>query len=500
MNHWIMFPLLIPAVVAPLLILTGRYDEVLSRVFSVGGMVLQLLVAIVLAVQAFGGEIVRYELGNWPEPYGIVLVLDRLAATMLLLAAVIGLLVALVSIDNEDEQGRHFHPLLLLQMLGLNGAFLAGDLFNLFVFFEVMLIAAYGLASHGGGRGRLAASFQFVAINLLGSTLFLIGIGLIYAVTGELNLRELGQRLSAVPEAQRGLLSCGIAVIVAVFSLKSAVFPFHFWLPATYSRSAPVIVALFGVTTKVGIYSLLRFYASVLAGNEACFSPWVLSWVFPAGVVTVVLGALGVVAARGLAALASFAMLSSGGVLAMCVAGFEPERLGAGLYYMVHSTIAGACLFFVVEGVIRRRRDVGDALSSSQPFVRHGLLGAGFFVAAIAVVGMPPLSGFVGKLLVLDSFKNSPWHAASWSTILGTSLIGLVGFARAGSVLFWKTPLLDAESSPNESRRIHTVMTFIAIGILVALLAMMSVFAGVIAENMRITTEQLLSGRVVLDG
>lgn len=491
MNHWIIFPLLIPAVVAPLLILMGRFDQVLARVFSIGAMLLQLFVAGVLLAQTLDGQVFQYDLGNWERPFGIVLVLDRLSATMVLLSTIIGLLISMAAIDDADEQGRHFHALLLFQLMGVNGAFLTGDLFNQFVFFEVMLIASYGLAVHGGGGGRLLGGVQFVTINLAGSTLFLIAVGLIYAVTGGLNLQDLGERLPEVSSSNQALLSCGIALLFAVYGLKAGLIPFHFWLPGTYARSSPLVVALFALTTKVGIYSLIRFQSTVLAGNEEFYSAWATNWILPAGLLTILFGMIGVVASRSLGELASYATLASGGMIAICVGEFEPAKMGAGFYYLVHSTLAGACLFLVGEALVHRRPEQRDLLTSAGPFSGTGLLGSAFIVASIAIIGLPPLSGFIGKLLILNVFRDSNWQVLIWATILGTSLLGLMGFAKAGSELFWKS---TQDFSAPERPKSRTVMTFVAIGSLIVLLLGMTVMAEPMIRAFSITAKQICTG------
>src|SRR5690606_10033553 len=293
MNHALILPILLPAVVGAVLVIAARYDRVLARVFAVASMVLMLAIALGLFVLASGGSVRTYALGAWPAPFGIVLVLARPAALMLLLGAVLGLGVLLYAINGWDERGKHFHPLFQFQLMGINGAFLTGDFFNLFVFFEILLIASYGLMVHGGGGLRVKAGVQYVVTNLVGSSVFLIAAGLMYSVTGTLNMADLAVKVPQVPAADQALLQTGAVLLLLVFAVKAALVPLHFWLPGTYANAPGPVAALFAILTKVGAYSIIRLY--VLAfGADAGDAAWLAApWLLPAGLVTLVLGMTG---------------------------------------------------------------------------------------------------------------------------------------------------------------------------------------------------------------
>jgi len=491
MNHWLILPILLPAMVAPLLALAVRHDLVLARTFSIGSTLLLVILGLFQVGIAADGETRIYALGNWPPPYGIVLVLDRLSAIMLLLTAVLGLCVLLYSINGCDQQGAHFHPLFQFQLMGLNGAFLTGDLFNLFVFFEVLLIASYGLAVHGGGGARMRAGIQYVVVNLVGSSIFLVALGLIYGVTGTLNMADFADRLSSVTAGDEALLYCGIALLMVVFGIKSALVPLHFWLPGTYTNASGPVAALFSIMTKVGAYAIIRIFTLTLGESPAGEGLFAAAWLMAAAAVTLALGMLGVVASRGLGQLASFAALGSMGTLLIAIAGFTPGTQSAALYYLIHSTLGIAALFLLVDAVTIRRPGVGDRLTAAPRFSHRGLIGGMFFVVAIAVLGMPPLSGFIGKLLILDAtteLSGWPWI---WGLILSTSLLGLIGFASAGSVLFWKSDEVPgtAVGSP------PIVLPMIAVGSLVAVLIGLTGMAGTVVDYLDATTEQLFETR-----
>jgi len=497
MNHWLILPILFPAVVAPLLALAVRKDIVLARIFSVGSTVWLLLFGLLLLGMAADGTTRTYALGNWPAPFGIVLVLDRLTAIMLVLTAVLGLFVLLYSINGCDRRGEHFHPLFQFQLMGLNGAFLTGDLFNLFVFFEILLIASYGLMVHGGGGARMRAGIQYVVINLVGSSIFLLALGLIYGVTGTLNMADLAVRVPQIPEGDEALLYTGAVMLLVVFGLKSAIVPFQFWMPGTYANTAGPVAALFAIMTKVGAYSIIRIF-TLAFGESAGDGAWFASvWLMPAAAVTLVLGMIGVVAARSLGQQASFAALGSMGTLLIAVAGFTPMTEAAALYYLIHSTLAIAALFLVIDAVVIRRTGFGDALVSAPRIANVGLIGSMFFLAVIAVIGMPPLSGFLGKLLILDAASHLYGWGVIWGLILSTSVLGLIGFASSGSILFWKSAEEEGQLEPVAA--VPLALPLVVIGSLIGLLLLLTGASGPVMNYLDATAEQLFTPSQYID-
>ena len=494
MNHWIVAPVVLPAVVAPLMALAMRFDIVLARVFSMASAVALLGIALLLLGQAADGGVQAYALGNWPAPFGIVLVLDRLSALMLVLTAALALGVLLYAINGRDRRGAHFHALFQFQLMGLNGAFLTGDFFNLFVFFEVLLIASYGLMLHGGGAARVKAGVQYVAVNLVGSTLFLFAVGLIYAVTGTLNMADLALKVPLVAPGDRALLQTGALLLLMVFGVKAALVPLHFWLPATYANATGPVAALFAVMTKVGAYAIIRFYPLAF-GDLAGESAWLAApWLMPAALLTLVLGTAGIVAARSLGQMVCFAVIASMGTLLTAVALFSPQALSAGLYYLVHSTLAAAALFLVAD-LVRELRQGDDDFVMAPRFAQIGLVGGLFFAAAIAMTGMPPLSGFLGKLLILDSARDAPNATWIWGVILVTSLMAIIGFARGGSMLFWKTTATRA------GRRAAPALALpvVAVGLMLAGTVGLTAFAGPVSRYMDATAQQVFHPGAYID-
>ncbi len=493
--HWIILPVILPAMLAPLIAFVMRYDMPLARTASLAGTVTLLAVALGLAGMAADGTTHVYRLGDWPAPFGIVLVLDRLSALMVLLTAALALIVLIHAITTGwDAKGRHFHALFQFQLMGICGAFLTGDIFNLFVFFEVLLIASYGLMIHSGGKERIRAGLQYVVMNLAGSTLFLFALGTLYASTGTLNIADLAVRIPEIPAEEAALVRVATILLLLVFAVKAALFPVQFWLPATYANAPAPVAALFAIMTKVGAYAILRIHTTAFGPGSPGTEDLAGTWLFPAAIVTIAIGAFGVLGAKRLMPLIAFSVVGSMGTLLVAVAAFSPGATFAALYYMVHSTFAAACLFLIADLVITRRSQ--DSLTPTAPTMQNGLFAALFFAAAIGMAGMPPLSGFLGKLLVLDALRAPGVIGWAWTAILAGSLLTIVGFARAGSAIFWKStamPLPEPVEGappvavPPRATAGELAPTMIA---LVAL-AGLAIFAGPVSSYLEATTTQL---------
>ncbi len=496
MNHWIVAFIVLPGMVAAFLVLALRHDLARQRLVSISSTVALLAIAIGLFVQTGSGVTQAYLLGAWPAPFGIVLVLDRLSAIMILLMAVLALAVVLYASNGWDARGKHFHALFQFQLMGIAGAFLTGDVFNLFVFFEVMLIASYGLMLHGGGERRLRAGFQYVAINLIGSTLFLFAVGLIYATTGTLNMADIAVKAGGIAPGDTALLTTGALLLFLVFAIKSSLAPLHWWLPTTYSAAPAPAAALFAIMTKVGAYSIIRVHGMVFGGDGGAIGDMVSAWILPFALVTLAVGGVGVVATRRLADLIAFSVVWSMGSLLAAVALFDSAGLTAALYYTVHSTLAGAALFLLADLIAQYRGKPGAALVAAPPMARAALLGGLFFAAAIAMAGLPPLSGFIGKLLILDATRASDSAAWIWGIILSTSLFVIIGFSRAGSLLFWKAEAMGEEVAgadvPPEPRGDDRLPAVLAVSGLIAAIAALAFFAGPATSALELAVAQVL--------
>ncbi|GAB4295835.1 MAG: monovalent cation/H+ antiporter subunit D [Thiohalomonadaceae bacterium] len=483
MNHWIIAPLLLPLVAGMLnLLLVARPG--LQRALSVGATAGLLPVTLLLLCFAGDGALGVYPLGNWPAPFGIVLVLDRLSAWLLLLTAVLALLVVLHAVHGDDARGRDFHVLFQLQLLGINGAFLTGDLFNLFVFFEILLIASYGLALHGGGAERTRAGLHYVVLNLIGSALFLIAIGTLYAVTGTLNMADLAVKVAAAPPENTGLLRAAALLLLAVFGLKAALLPLHLWLPALYGHATAPVAALFAIMTKVGVYAILRSYTLIFPAGGPVSD--VGHWLLPLALLTLAAGTVGVLGSQRLRVLVAYLVVVSVGTLLAGIGLFNGGGIGAALYYLPHTTLVSAGLFLLTDLIARQRGIQGDHFVLGPPLAQPTRLGVLFFLAAVAAAGLPPLSGFLGKLLLLQAV--APAQAGwLWSIVLIGSLAGLIALSRAGSRIFWKT-------EGDRSVAGQTPLTHLApAAVLLTMSIAMTVFAAPLIRYTEATAAQLLA-------
>ena len=491
MTHWIITPIVLPALLAPFIVLAARYHIGIQRVFSVVGVLALIVIAFGLAWHTSDGTIMLYKLGAWAAPFGIVLVGDRLSTLMVLLTAVLALCVLLYAIGSGwDNRGRHFHALFQFQLMGIMGAFLTGDLFNLFVFFEVLLIASYGLMIHAGGDARLRAGVQYVLFNLIGSTLFLFALGSIYAETGTLNMADLAQRVTLISADQTVGIRVAAVLLLLVFAIKAATVPLHFWLPSSYAEAPGPVAALFAIMTKVGAYAIIRVYTMIFPPELEVTSGLHDVWLLPAALLSLAIGMIGVLAAKKLDRLVAFSVIGSMGMVMVSISLFTPESIAAALYYIVHSTLAAGALFLICDLVRTGRSNVD--LTPQSPMAGTACTAALFFAGAIAMAGLPPLSGFLGKLLVLDASFNTKLGAWIWVIVLGSSLVSIVGFARAGSVLFWKAHgVLPDDTEPKVKP--PAIMSYVAVGILIALLAAHTVFAGVVHGYTKTMATQLFA-------
>lgn len=448
MDHLLVLPVVVPALLAAVLFTEGGNGTRFARGASLSGTAVLLVVALLLFERAAGGGIEVYSLGNWPAPFGIVLVLDRLSALLLVLTAVVALAALAYAVHGWDTRGRHFHALFQLQLMGINGAFLTGDLFNLFVFFEVLLIASYCLLVHGLGKPRLRAGVHYVVINLGGSTFFLIAIGLLYSVTGTLNMAHLAGRIAAASPEDIALVKASGLILFGVFGIKAAAFPLYFWLPAAYASACAPVAALFSLMTKVGVYAIVR--VSTLVFGDGPFADPLQPWLPAVAMATLMLGSVGALGAESLARLVAYLTVASVGTMLIAVGLGTPGGLAAAIFYLTHSTLVIAALFLLVEILARQRGPLGDEIRPGPMLRTPTLIGLLFFIGAATAAGLPPSSGFFGKLMVLRSAQDLPLTAWTWSTVLLGGFAALIGCSRAGSMLVWSTasraPIPDAHA------------------------------------------------------
>ncbi|MCE2943538.1 MAG: monovalent cation/H+ antiporter subunit D [Xanthomonadaceae bacterium] len=444
--HLPVLPVVLPLLTAAALLLLLRAPLEWKRVLSLVSTVLLGVVVLGLGIGVEHAGLLVYQVGNWPSFAGIVLLADRLAVLMLVLLVLLALASQLYAAGSDDDRrGPHFHALFQFQLMGLCGAFLTHDLFNLFVFFEVLLAASYGLLLHGQGGERLRQGLHYVVLNLVASALFLFAVGVLYAALGSLNLADLSARVAAMPAESQPLVMAGAVLLVLVFALKAALLPLYFWLPRTYASASAPAAILFAIMTKLGVYAVVRVY--VLVFGAAAFTGALQAGLFWAGAGTTLLAALGALAATQLRGLLGYLVVGSAGVLFMALGLGSLPALAAALYYLAHSTLAMAA-FFLLADWVRRHRDGGDGLSRVGVTLRAGLLGGLFAVLAIAAAGLPPLGGFLGKSLLLANTAPAGPGVVLWTLVLVASLLNLVALVRAGSRLFWQQPAIAPSRTP----------------------------------------------------
>jgi len=470
LQHLVILPILIPLLAGAVMIPLEDQRGQVRGAIGVLSAVAMLVVAVLLLLRADAGgadAVSVYRLGNWPAMFGIVLVADRLAALMLVLTAVLGLAALLFSLSRWQRVGAHFQALFQFQLMGLNGAFLTGDLFNLFVFFEVLLAASYGLALHGSGVARVKAGLHYIAINLAASLLFLIGVSMIYGVGGTLNMADLAVRIPQLPPADRPLMEAGAALLGMAFLVKAAMWPLGFWLPRTYAAASPPAAAIFSMMSKVGVYAVLRLSLLLFgddAGSSAGFGG---SWLLAGGIMTIAFGAISVLATQDLSRLAGASVLISSGTLLAAVGAGQVSVTGGALYYLATSSLAIGAFFLLID-LLERGRDVGaDVLAVTLEAFGDGeeddedddevgvaipatmaVLGLSFLCCALLLAGLPPLSGFVAKFAMLSGILNpqglgrgpAAVSTGGWALLLALVLSGLatvIAMTRAGIRVIW---------------------------------------------------------------
>jgi len=438
MAHLPILPVLLPFLAGLLLLALPGLTQAARRSLSIGAAGLQVAVAVALLAATGSGEIFVYRLGDWPAPWGIVLMADRLSAWFVLATTLLALLALIHASDGVDLRGRHFHELYQMQLFGIAGAFLTGDLFNLFVFFEVLLISSYGLLLHGGGAQRVRAGLHYVVLNLTGSAVFLFAAGLVYASLGTLNMADIALRAGQMDPENLGLARAGGLLLLAVFGLKAALLPLFLWLPAAYANTSAPVAALFAIMTKVGVYALLRAHTLMFGEASGPLAGLFAPWLLPLALATLVVAMLGALAAENLRRLAAWLVVASVGMLLTAFA-LDTRGVAAGLYYLPHSTFAAALMFLLAGGIARRRPACADFFGPDRDMPGFRLWGGMFFVVAVAIAGLPPLSGFLGKFMILQAAGEHPAQAWVWFVVLAAALTGVVALARAGSSLFFRT-------------------------------------------------------------
>ncbi len=472
LRHLVVLPIVVPIVAAALMLFFAEERRTARVTVALASVLIQVAVGIALlyltsdaAPYIWPEGVGVYQIGGWPAPMGIVLVVDRLTAVMVTLSAIVAVSTLVYSISRWDRPGQPFHSLFQILTMGLNGAFLTGDLFNLFVFFEVLLVASYGLMLRGTGAARVKAGLHYVAVNLTASLLFLIGVAMIYGIAGTLNMADLAGRASALSPPDRVLFDAGAAILGIAFLVKAGSWPLNFWLPGTYSIAIAPVAAAFSMMTKVGLYAVLRI-GTLLQEDERLGVA-----LFYLGLGTIVAGTVGMLATKHLPRLVSYSVLVSMGTL-LATLGLRIEALTAPVLFYLIVSVLTTSLFFMLSGMTERTRvqdssnEAEDQTPPAKPlYVAYGIkqpsiysgdevgvaipaamafLGLVFVSCTLLLTGLPPLPGFLAKFALLSTALQTAPAASSpasiWilcTTIVVSGLAGLIALSRIGMRLFW---------------------------------------------------------------
>jgi multicomponent Na+:H+ antiporter subunit D len=435
LNTWLVLPILIPLFTA-ILCLFGYRARAFQRITSIAGAALLFAVSVWLLVSVYQSGIQVLPLGSWPAPYGIVLVADLFSAVMVLLAGIIGLAVALYSLASidPDREAYGYHPLYHFLLMGVCGAFLTGDLFNLYVWFEVMLMASFVLLALGGERGQMEGAIKYVTLNLIASALFLAAVGILYGLAGTLNMADLAIKFLFI----EGFLPTGVLTAVAMlflvaFGIKSAIFPLFFWLPASYHTPPVAVSALFaGLLTKVGVYALIRVFTLIFTQNIDYTQTIILVL---AGF-TMVTGVLGAVAQTEVRRLLTFHIISQIGYLLMGLGLFSPLALAAALYFTFHVSVAKVSLF-LISGLTGFLQGSYDLKKLGGLYRTRPVVAVLFLIPALSLAGIPPLSGFFAKVGLVQAGLNAGQYLLV-GVSLAVSLLTLFSMMKIWNEAFWK--------------------------------------------------------------
>ena len=444
-QHTPIFSILIPAFTAFILLLLGNpgagalkddWRQPWRRGISLVSAIAGLIAAIVYLSYASTGQITVYQLSEWSAPFGIVLVLDRLSAFMLALTYALAVPVLWYASDNWDTRGRYFHAMVHFLLMGICGAFLTGDLFNLFVFFEILLMASYVLLLHGQGKPRFQLGVHYVIINLLASALFLIGLGMIYGSVGSLNMADVSRLIPTLEADQHKLAVAGSLLLFVVFGIKAAMLPVGFWLPKTYAVASTPVAAIFTIMTKVGIYSILRVNGTVF--DDALSQEILKSWLLPIGLITSLYGVIAAIGADRLRRFVGFMVLSSIGTLLTAIAMSNTQAWSGALYYLVHSTLIGAAFYLFCGWITSQRGDFKDHLKVAPRIKQEKAAMLTYFLIAMMMAGLPPFSGFLGKVFILQATVEASYQGWIIGVVLVVSLLSIIALTRVGFILFWR--------------------------------------------------------------
>ncbi|MCG8668516.1 MAG: Na+/H+ antiporter subunit D [Pseudomonadales bacterium] len=491
MSNLLFLPILIPLLSGALCLACWRSTAWQKRITLLGSFI-YLFITLELMSQTLEQGYLVLQMGNWPAPFGISLVADVLSAIMVVLTGIVSVAAALysmASVPNEHIRFGYF-PLLHFLLVGVTGAFLTGDIFNLFVWFEVMLLSSFGLLTLGGERAQMEGAIKYVTINLFSSAIFLTAVGLLYGMAGSLNLADLAVKL---PEASDdGMVNVLAILFMASFGIKAGVFPLFFWLPASYHTPLVAVSAVFaGLLTKVGVYALYRVFSLLFVG-DVDFTHTLLLWI---GVLTMVTGVLGAAAQFEFRRILSFHIISQIGYMILALAIFTPLALVGGVFYIMHHILVKTNLF-LISGLTYHLTGTHELGRMGGVYRHRPWLAVGFLVSAMSLAGLPPLSGFFAKFVVIKAgVEAGSWWATGFALLVG--LLTLYSMIKIWGEVFWKKA--DAELKEEVINKSMSPWMLLPVIMLAAMTVSIGVWGEPLLQIAELAADQLLNRSGYID-
>jgi multicomponent Na+:H+ antiporter subunit D len=464
----ILLPVLIPFATF-ILLLFFRRSVSFNQTLAIGGAVLQLLISLFLLNRVLNDGIQVTQIGSWPAPYGITIVADLFSAVMILLSGIIAVAIGIYSVSglSKEYHKGSFYPLLSVLLMGVNGAFLTGDVFNLYVWFEVMILASFVLLTMGGSRKQMYGGLKYMTMNLVSSMIFLAGIGVLYGQAGTLNMADLAVKIREA--GATSMLSVSAMLFFIAFGIKAALFPFFFWLPASYYTPPVVITALFsGLMTKVGMYAMIRFFTLIFVHDRELWQPLILA----VGGLTMVVGVLTAASQYDIRRILSFHIISQIGYMVMGLGLFTVGGIAGAIYFVAHNIITKTNTF-LVAGIVNHIKGTFDLKALGGLYKSYPFIAILMFIPAMGLAGIPPLSGFFGKLLLIIAGIESQQYVIT-GVAVWVSLITLFSMIKIWNEGFWKK-----QPGKETGEKISVPFTML---LPVILLALMTIGMGVFAE------------------
>lgn len=482
-SNYLILPILLPLITSVILMFCW-FSPKIQRKVSILGHVISVSAAVILMIEVFDGTIITTQGGNWEAPYGITFVADAFSGILILLTSLVGMAVGFFSNASikSNRAAFGYYPLLHFLQMGLYGSFLAGDIFNLYVWFEVIIIASFALITLGGEKAQLEGAIKYVTMNLVASVIFLTGIAVLYGVLGSLNLADLSVKVAESPH--KGLISSTAILFLIGFGIKSAVFPMYFWLPDSYHTPPAAISAIFGgLLTKVGVYAMIRVFSLLFIGDP--FLREVLVWM---AVLTMISGAFGAIVSVNLRKIFSYLIVSHIGFMIGGLALFTPLAVAGAVYYMIHDIIAKTNVF-MISGLIFKLKGSYQINRLSGLYNERPVLSILFAIALFSIVGTPPLSGFWPKIMLLKGAALEPSYWLIFAILL-TSFLTLWAVVRLWAKVFWRaTPEVETtqvDIFSTQSKRRKSVLLLPVI-----LLVCVSLFIGFGVQPMTVLCQTI---------